>query len=128
MHGVHALRQGWHFLACIRAEVTQLHCAKHLFQPSGCVQQGLALNLTPHPPNLLTRPADSVAQAALELPPSAAAALAGLPPWLQAALDPQRRVLFLDTAAVEGARESGGEWAGGSYDGSAAAPVSRPRA
>lgn len=59
------------------------------------------------PPLFVLAPADSVAQAALELPKGAVGMVAGLPPWLQAALDPHRRVLFLDTAAVEGTRESG---------------------
>lgn len=76
----------------------------------GCLRSGLHPSLIDSRLLLPTLgwPADSVAQAALELPPGAAAAVAGLPPWLQAALDPQRRVLFLDTGAVEGARESGG--------------------
>ena len=52
--------------------------------------------------------ADGIAQAMLQLSHGAAATLASQPAWLQAALDPRRRVLFLDTSAVEGARESGG--------------------
>ncbi|KAL4448106.1 hypothetical protein ABPG75_005325 [Micractinium tetrahymenae] len=49
---------------------------------------------------------DGIAQATLRLGPGGAASLAALPPWLQAALDPQRRIVFLDTAQVEGARET----------------------
>lgn len=57
--------------------------------------------------------ADGIAQAALQLGPAAAATLATWPGWLREALDPQRRVLFLDTAHVEEAREAGEGRTGG---------------
>ncbi len=74
----------------------------------GWVSTVVCSPLCPHPtpgPLLL---ADSIAQGMLQLGPAAGAALATLPVWLQAALDPQRRAVFLDTALVEGARETGG--------------------
>lgn len=67
--------------------------------------------MTPVPPFALPAAplfADGIAQAMLQLGPAGAASLAAQPPWVQAALDPRRRVVFLDTALVEGARETGG--------------------
>ena len=67
-----------------------------------CLMRAAHSHLAARPP-----PADGIAQAALELAPSAAAVVGALPAWLQAVLDPQRRVIFLDTSQVEGARETG---------------------
>jgi hypothetical protein len=89
----------------------------------GCVGQRAAWAVYRHAvvaaaasfPGRLARPprcpapcADDIAQATLQLPPSAASALARQPGWVRAALEPQRRVIFLDTAAAAGAREAGG--------------------
>jgi DNA replication ATP-dependent helicase Dna2 len=62
-------------------------------------------------PNLLTYGgalrcgSPAVAAAALALPPGAAAALARAPAWARQALDPARRVVFLDTGALAAAAQ-----------------------